>query len=97
MTKRKSLNSVRNGNPFAQPAAFTSQKAVELSLIQNNNNNNNNASRPDIIIKNKTRENMHTDRRGNSRRQKCRAKGRGKETIIKEFMNRDATNVVPKM
>ena len=36
------------------------------------------ANRPDIIIKNKKRENMHTDRSGNTRRQKCCAKGRGK-------------------
>ena len=32
------------------------------------------ANRPDIIIKN-----MHTDRCGNTRRQKCSAKGSGKE------------------
>ena len=33
------------------------------------------ANRPDIIIKNKKRENMHTDRCGNTRRQKCCEKG----------------------
>jgi hypothetical protein len=33
------------------------------------------SNRPDIIIKNKKRENMHTDRCGNARRQKCCAKG----------------------
>jgi len=32
------------------------------------------ANRPDIIIKNKKRENMHTDRCGNTCRQKCCAK-----------------------
>jgi hypothetical protein len=37
------------------------------------------ANRPDIIIKNKKRENMHTDRCGNTGRQKCCAKGSGKE------------------
>jgi hypothetical protein len=31
-------------------------------------------NRPDIIIKNKKREDMHTDRCGNTRRQKCHAK-----------------------
>jgi len=38
---------------------------------------------------------MHTDRRGNTRRQKCRAKGSGKEVKIQEFMYRDTstTNV----
>jgi hypothetical protein len=36
------------------------------------------ANRPDIIIKNKKRENMRTDRCGNTRRQKCRTKGSGK-------------------
>ena len=33
---------------------------------------------PDIVIKNKKRKNMHTDRCGNTRRQKCCAKGSGK-------------------
>ena len=40
---------------------------------------------------------MRTDRHGNTHRQKFRAKGRGKEAIIQEFMYRDATNVEPKM
>jgi hypothetical protein len=57
------------------------------------------ANRPDIIIKNKTKkiENMHTDRCGNTRRQKCCAKVSGKEVKIQEFMYRDTTNVEPKM
>ena len=38
------------------------------------------ANRPDIIIKNKKRENMYTDRCGNTRRQKCCAKGSGKRS-----------------
>jgi len=50
-------------------------------------------NRPDIIIKNKKRENIHTDRCGNTRRQKCCAKGSGKEVEIQEFMYRDTTNV----
>ena len=33
---------------------------------------------------------MHTDRCGNTRRQKCCAKGSGKEVKIQEFMYRDA-------
>jgi len=40
---------------------------------------------------------MHTDRCGNSRRQKCRAKGSGKEAKIQAFMYRDTTNVEPEM
>ena len=40
---------------------------------------------------------MHTDRCGNTRRQKCRAKGSGKEIKIQEFMYRDTTNVEPEM
>ena len=32
---------------------------------------------------------MHTDRCGNTRRQKCCAKGSGKEVKIQEFMYRD--------
>ena len=36
---------------------------------------------------------MHTDRCGNTRRQKCCAKGSGKEVKIQEFVYRDATNV----
>ena len=37
------------------------------------------ANRPDIIIKNKKRENMHTDRCGNTCRPKCCAKGSGEK------------------
>ena len=55
------------------------------------------ANRPDVIIKNKKRENMHTDRYGNTGRQKCCAKGSGKEVKIQEFMYRDTTNVEPEM
>ena len=40
---------------------------------------------------------MHTDRCGSTRRQKFRAKGRGKEVKIREFMYRDTTNVEPEM
>jgi len=40
---------------------------------------------------------MHTDRCGNTRRQKCRAKGSGKEVKLQEFMYRDTTNVKPEM
>jgi hypothetical protein len=42
------------------------------------------ANRPDIIITKKG-ENMHTGRCGNTRRQKCCAKGRGKEFKIQDF------------
>ena len=55
------------------------------------------ANRPDIIIKNKKRGNMHTNRCGNTRRQKCCAKGSGKEDKVQEFMYRDTTNVEPEM
>ena len=42
---------------------------------------------------------MHTDRCGNTstRRQKCCAKGSGKEVKIQEFMYRVTTNVEPEM
>jgi len=40
---------------------------------------------------------MHTDRCGNTRRQKRCAKGSGKEVKIQEFMYRDTTNVEPEM
>ena len=40
---------------------------------------------------------MHTDRCGNTRRQKCCAKESGKEVKIQEFMYRDTTNVEPEM
>ena len=40
---------------------------------------------------------MNTDRCGNTRRQKCCAKGSGKEVTIQEFMYRDTTNVEPEM
>jgi len=55
------------------------------------------ANRPDIIIINKKTENMHTDRCGKTRRQKCCAKGSGKEVKIQESVYRDATNVEPEM
>jgi len=38
---------------------------------------------------------MNTDRCGNTRRQKCRAKGSGKVAKIQEVMYRDTTNVEP--
>jgi len=40
---------------------------------------------------------MHTDRCGNTCRQKCWAKGSGKEVTIQEFMYRDTKNVEPEM
>ena len=40
---------------------------------------------------------MHTDRCGNTGRQKCCAKGSGKEVKVQEFMYRDTTNVEPEM
>jgi len=42
-------------------------------------------------------ENMHTDRCVNTRRQKCCAKGSGKEVKIQQFMYRDTTDVEPEM
>ena len=39
---------------------------------------------------------MHANRCGNTRRQKCCAKGSGKE-VVQEFMYRDTTNVEPEM
>jgi len=54
------------------------------------------ANRPDIIIKNK--KGKHANYRcGNTHRQKCCAKGSGKEVKIQEFMYRDAMNVEPEM
>jgi len=40
---------------------------------------------------------MHTDRCGNNHREKCRAKGSGKEVKIQEFVYRDTTNVEPEL
>jgi len=40
---------------------------------------------------------MHTDRCGNTRRQKCRAKGSGKEVKMHEFGCRDTTKLEPEM
>jgi hypothetical protein len=40
---------------------------------------------------------MQTERCGNTRRQKCRAKGSAKEVKIQEFRYRDTTNVEPEM
>jgi len=49
----------------------------ELLVLRHCNNNNNN---------NNNRTNMHTDRCGNTCRQKCCAKGSGKEVKIQEFV-----------
>jgi hypothetical protein len=38
---------------------------------------------------------MYADSCGNTRRQKCCAKGSGKEVEMQEFMYRDTTNVEP--
>jgi len=43
------------------------------------------ANRPDIIIKKTRREIMHSDRCGNTRRQKRCAKGSGEEVKIQEL------------
>jgi len=40
---------------------------------------------------------MHTDRCGNTRRQKCCAKGSAKEGKIQEFLFRDTKNVESEM
>jgi len=40
---------------------------------------------------------MHTDRCGNSRGQKCRAKGSGKKAKIRKFMKRDTSNMEHKI
>jgi predicted Ser/Thr protein kinase len=40
---------------------------------------------------------MHTDRCGKTRRQKCCAKGGGKEVKIQEFIYRNTTNVEPEI
>jgi hypothetical protein len=40
---------------------------------------------------------MHTDRCGNTRREKCCAKGSGKEDKMQEFMYIDTMNVDPEM
>ena len=40
---------------------------------------------------------MHTDRCGNTRRQKCRAKGSGKEDKMQEFIYGVTTNVEHEM
>jgi hypothetical protein len=54
------------------------------------------AKRLDIIIKNE-KKSMHTDRCGNTCRQKCCAKGSRREAIIQECMYRDIINVESKM
>jgi hypothetical protein len=54
-------------------------------------------NRTDKIIKNKKREDMHTDRCSNTDRQKCRAKGSGKEVKIQQFRYRDTAKVEPEM
>jgi hypothetical protein len=61
-------------------------------FTNNTNNNNNNKSN-----NNNKRDNMHTDRCDNGCRQKCRAKGSGKEVKMQEFRYRGIMNVEPEM
>ena len=61
------------------------------------NNNDNDDDDDDNYNSYNKRENMHTNRCGNTRREKCCAKGSGKEVKIQEFMYRDTTNVEPEM
>jgi hypothetical protein len=49
-----------------------------------------------IIIKNKKR-NIHTDRCGNTCRQKCHTKGSREETKIQEFVYKDTTHMEQEM
>jgi hypothetical protein len=51
------------------------------------------ANRSDLIIKNKTRKKMHTNRCGNTSRQKCHAKGTRNENKMQEIMYGNTTNV----
>ena len=44
------------------------------------------ANRPDIIIKNKKRGNMHADRRGNTCGQECHAKGSRKNQTTRFYV-----------
>ena len=55
------------------------------------------ANRPDIIIKNKKEKTCILIDVAILARQKCCAKGSGKEVEIQEFMYRDTTNVEPEM
>src|SRR5215510_6146753 len=55
------------------------------------------ANRRDIIIKNKKEKTCTLRDVAITGRQKCCAKGRGKELKIQEFMFRDTTNVEPEM
>jgi hypothetical protein len=55
------------------------------------------ANKPHIMNKNKKREDMQTDRCGNSCKQKCHAKGSGKEVKIQQFRYRDTMKVEPEM
>jgi hypothetical protein len=54
-------------------------------------------NRSDIIINSKKRENVSSDRHGNTSGHKCYAKGSRKETKIQEFMYRGITNVQHEM
>ena len=60
---------------------YRGEKACEKRQQEHNNNNNNN----------------NNNRCGDIRKEKCRAKGSGKEVKIQEFMYRDTTNVEPEM
>ena len=55
------------------------------------------ANRPDIVIKNKKEKTCTLIDVAIPGRQKCCAKGSGKEVKIQEFVYRDTTNVEPEM
>jgi len=55
------------------------------------------SKRPDIIIKNKKEKTCTLIDVAITRRQKCCAKGSGKELKMQEFMYRGTTNMEPEM
>jgi hypothetical protein len=86
---------IRNNNNNNKPV-YAEGDATVLWNQAVHTDRNVTANMPDIIIKNK-RENMYTDRCGNTRRQKCRAKGSGKEVKMQEFRYGGTMNVEPEM
>ena len=68
----------------------------ELQGLESNDDDedNNNNNKYNNVTK---KRDLHTDKCGNTRRQKCCTKGSGKEVKIQEFVYRDTANVEPEM
>jgi hypothetical protein len=76
-------------NTITHTNQYVNKKMIQCREIKGYTDRNVTANMPDIIIKNKKRENTHFDRCGNTCGKKCHEKGSRKKAKIQEFMYGD--------